>query len=162
MRSRDFIEGQPAFLTGHGSFRSFVRHGNLVEADGRADHLARRQTCLQAQAQKGYPLDRCRAVNGREAIRSVTVVTMRVVRWNHSGDPKVTPAAQSRRAGIQCRYPIPPPAGFTPAVGEDFPNGAAPARSFFVVDGPQGRFSWFFPELRKPRSIERAHRDRRY
>lgn len=47
-------------------------------------------TCLQAQAE-AVPVERCRAVNGGEAIPLAEGVTMRVVRWNHSGDPSVNP-----------------------------------------------------------------------
>ena len=75
-------------LTGHSHWdHCSTRH--LVETDRRAHHRLK-TTCLQAQAES-VPAERCRAVDGGEAIALADGVTMRVVRWNHSGNPAVNP-----------------------------------------------------------------------
>jgi hypothetical protein len=83
-------------------------------------------------------------VNGGEAIRLADGVTMRVVRWNHSGDPKVNPEQHNpvELARVPVRDPV--NGGLHAGVAEDFPNGGGNRAFLFTVDGPQGRFSWFF------------------
>lgn len=67
-----------------------------------------------------------------------------VVRWNHSGDP-VRNALQHNPAELtQPPKPDPHTGGFRAGVAEDYPNGAGDRAFLFVVDGPGGRFSWFF------------------
>lgn len=105
--------------------------------------IGSKTTCLQAQAE-GVPAERCRVVNGREAIPLAEGVTMRVVRWNHSGDPAVNPE-QHNPVELQA-VPLRDSAtgGLRAGVAEDFPNGGGNRAYLFTVDGPDGRFSWFF------------------
>ena len=69
---------------------------------------------------------------------------MRVVRWNHSGDPAVNPE-QHNPVELNA-VPVRDPAtgGLRAGVAEDFPNGGGNRAYLFIVDGPDGRFSWFF------------------
>jgi len=66
------------------------------------------------------------------------------VRWNHSGDPAVNP--EQHNAVELSRVPTRDAAtgGLRAGVAEDFPNGGGNRAYLFVVDGPAGRFSWFF------------------
>jgi hypothetical protein len=129
-------------LTGHSHFDHSFDTATWSKLTG-ARIIGSKTTCLQAQAQK-VPIERCRAVNGREAIRLADGVTMRVVRWNHSGDPKVNPEQHNPVELDHVPVPDPVTGGLHAGVAEDFPNGGGNRAFLFVVDGPQGRFSWFF------------------
>jgi hypothetical protein len=98
---------------------------------------------LQAQAES-VPADRCRVVDGGEAIALSDGVTLRVVRWNHSGDPAVNPE-QHNPVELKA-VPLRDPAtgGLRAGVAEDFPNGGGNRAYLFTVEAPGGRFSWFF------------------
>src|SRR5262249_41066797 len=69
---------------------------------------------------------------------------MYVVRLNHSGDPSTNPE-QHNPVELE-KPPVPDPAtgGLRGGVAEDFPNGGGVRGYLFTIDGPQGRFSWFF------------------
>jgi L-ascorbate metabolism protein UlaG (beta-lactamase superfamily) len=98
-------------------------------------------TCLQAQALQ-IPAARCRAVSGGEAIHLADGVTMRVVRWNHSGDSATNPE-QHDPTELAAVPPI-DRGGLHAGVADDFPNGGGNRGFLFTVDGPEGRLSWFF------------------
>ena len=83
-------------------------------------------------------------VNGGEAIRLGEGVTMRVVRWNHSGDPQKNPEQHNPVELRAVPRPDPKTGGLRGGVAEDFPNGGGNRAYLFVVDGPEGRFSWFW------------------
>ena len=129
-------------LTGHSHWDHSFDTATWSKLTG-APIIGSKTTCLQAQAE-GVPAERCRIVTGREAIALAEGVTMRVVRWNHSGDPAVNPeqhdpvelnAVPVRDSGS---------GGLRAGVAEDFPNGGGNRAYLFTVDGPDGRFSWFF------------------
>jgi glyoxylase-like metal-dependent hydrolase (beta-lactamase superfamily II) len=129
-------------LTGHSHFDHSFDTATWSKLTG-AKIIGSKTTCLQVQAEK-IPADRCRAVNGGEAIQLADGVTMRVVRWNHSGDSAVNPE-QHNPVELKA-VPVPDAAtgGLRGGVAEDFPNGGGSRGYLFTVDGPQGRFSWFF------------------
>ncbi len=96
-------------------------------------------TCYQAQTQG---VTACRVVNGGERIDLGHGVTMRVVRFNHSGNntnpiqhfarelsgpPVVDPATQGLRGGV----------------GEDYPNGGGGRALLFTIDRGGRRVSFF-------------------
>jgi hypothetical protein len=83
-------------------------------------------------------------VFGREAIQLGEGVTMRVVRWNHSGDPAQNPEQHNPVELNSAPVPDAVTGGLHAGVAEDFPNGGGNRGYLFTVDGPQGRFSWFF------------------
>ena len=97
--------------------------------------------CLQATAQ-GVSGDNCRIVSGGEKISLGDGVTMRVVRWNHSGD--ATNPIQHFAREIY-RPPVPDPAtgGLRAGVGEDYPNGGGNRAFLFTVDSAEGQLSFF-------------------
>ena len=69
---------------------------------------------------------------------------MRVVRWNHSGDRATNPEQHDPVELHGMPHPDPQTGGLHAGVAEDFPNGGGNRGFLFVVDGPDGRFSWFF------------------
>jgi L-ascorbate metabolism protein UlaG (beta-lactamase superfamily) len=100
-------------------------------------------TCLQAQAE-GLPASQCHVVAGGERLRLGHGVTVRVVRWNHSGTHLANPE-QHDPVELQAA-PIPDPVtgGLRGGVAEDFPNGGGGRMYLFTVDGEHGsRLSFF-------------------
>ncbi|MEO6600124.1 MAG: MBL fold metallo-hydrolase, partial [Polyangiaceae bacterium] len=100
-------------------------------------------TCLQARAQ-GIGASKCQPVFGGERIRLSEEVTLRVVRWNHSGDSTSNPEQHNP---IELRaVPLVDPStgGLRAGVSEDFPNGGGSRAFLFTVKGRQGDFSWVF------------------
>jgi L-ascorbate metabolism protein UlaG (beta-lactamase superfamily) len=97
--------------------------------------------CLQANAQ-GVTGDRCRTVSGGEKIDLGNGVTMRVVRWNHSGDP-TNPIQHFARELYRAPVPDPATGGLRAGVGEDYPNGGGNRAFLFTIDTPEGKLSFF-------------------
>ncbi len=135
-------------LTGHSHWDHSFDTATWSKLTG-ARIVGSKTTCLQAQAE-GVPAERCRTVNGGEAIPLADGVTMRVVRWNHSGDPSVNP--EQHNPVELGRIPVPDPksGGLRAGVAEDFPNGGGNRGFLFTVEGPAGRFSWFFNNSASP------------
>ena len=77
-------------------------------------------------------------------------VTLRVVRWNHSGDPAVNPEQHNpvELATVPKRDPA--TGGLRVGVAEDYPNGGGNRAFLFTVDGPDGRFSWSYQNSASP------------
>ena len=97
--------------------------------------------CLQANAQ-GVAADKCRIVSGGEKIDLGHGITMRVVRWNHSGDP-TNPIQHFARELYRAPVPDPATGGLRAGVGEDYPNGGGNRAFLFTVDSPEGQLSFF-------------------
>ena len=129
-------------LTGHSHFDHSFDTATWSQLTG-ARILGSKTTCFQAMAEK-VPADRCTAVYGGEKISLADGVTLRVVRWNHSGDPATNPE-QHNPVELESTPPLDPrTGGLRAGVAEDFPNGGGTRAFLFVVDGPDGRFSWFY------------------
>jgi len=145
-------------LTGHSHFDHSFDTATWSRLTG-ARIIGSKTTCFQAVAQ-GIAADRCRAVEGRETIRLGDGITMRVVRWNHSGDPAQNPEQHNPVELKSAPTPDPLTHGLHAGVAEDFPNGGGNRGYLFTVDGPGGRFSWFFQnsasavDLRSPIVID--------
>jgi hypothetical protein len=129
-------------LTGHSHWDHSFDTATWSTLTG-ARIIGAKTTCLQAQAE-GIPAERCRAVNGKETIQLAEGVTMRVVRWNHSGDPSVNPEQHNPVELTAVPVRDPATGGLRAGVAEDFPNGGGNRAYLFTVDAPGGRFSWFF------------------
>ena len=97
--------------------------------------------CLQANAQ-GVTGDGCRIVSGGERFDLGNGVTMRVVRWNHSGDP-TNPIQHFARELYRPPVPDAATGGLRAGVGEDYPNGGGNRAFLFTVDSSEGRLSFF-------------------
>jgi hypothetical protein len=129
-------------LTGHSHFDHAFDTPTWARLTG-ARIIGSKTTCLQAQAQM-IPSARCTTVEGREKIVLADGVTVYVVRFNHSGDPAINPEQHNPVELTKTPTPDPKNGGFHGGVGEDFPNGGGVRAFLFTVDGPDGRFSWFF------------------
>jgi hypothetical protein len=105
-------------------------------------------TCYQAQAQ-GVPRSQCTVVSGswlpaqpHERIYLGNGVTMRVVRFNHSGNTS-NPIQHFARELSAPPVPDRATGGFRAGVGEDFPNGGGGRAFLFTIDNPGGPISFF-------------------
>ncbi len=129
-------------LTGHSHWDHSFDTATWSKLTG-ARIIGSKTTCLQAQAES-VPAERCRAVDGGEVIPLSEGVQMRVVRWNHSGDPSVNPEQHNPVELTSVPSRDPATGGLRAGVAEDFPNGGGNRAYLFTVDSPDGRFSWFF------------------
>ncbi len=129
-------------LTGHSHFDHSFDTATWSQLTG-ARIVGSKTTCFQAMAE-GIPAGRCTAVYGGEKIPLAEGVTLRVVRWNHSGNPATNPEQHNPVELEAAPRPDPQTGGLRGGVAEDFPNGGGNRAFLFVVDGPDGRFSWFY------------------
>jgi hypothetical protein len=129
-------------LTGHSHFDHSFDTATWSRLTG-ARIVGSPTTCFQAEAQ-AIPAARCTAVYGGERMTLGDGVTMRIVRWNHSGDPASNPEQHDPVELEAVPKQDPVSGGLHVGVAEDFPNGGGNRAFLFVVDGPDGRFSWFF------------------
>jgi hypothetical protein len=129
-------------LTGHSHFDHSLDTPTWSRLTG-APIIGARTTCLQAEA-VDIPASRCTAVVGGERITIAPGVTMRVVRWNHSGDPAVNPEQHDPVELSRVPTRDPQTGGLRVGVAEDFPNGGGNRAFLFVVEAPEGEISWFF------------------
>lgn len=105
-----------------------------------AQMIGGQSSCLQAAAQ-GVEKGQCRSVSGGEKIVLGDGITIRVVRFNHSGDAS-NPIQHFPRELY--RPPVPDATGGLRAgVGEDYPNGGGNRAFLFTIDGPDGQLSFF-------------------
>jgi hypothetical protein len=98
-------------------------------------------SCMQAMAQ-GVTGAQCRSVSGGEKISLGDGVTMRVVRWNHSGDPS-NPIQHFARELYRPPVPDAATGGLRAGVGEDYPNGGGNRAFLFTIDNADGHLSFF-------------------
>ena len=129
-------------LTGHSHFDHSFDTATWSQLTG-APIIGSKTTCFQAMAEK-IPAGRCTVVDGGEKIPLAEGVTLRVVRWNHSGDTATNPEQHNPVELDATPRQDPQTGGLRAGVAEDFPNGGGNRGILFVVDGPDGRFSWFF------------------
>jgi L-ascorbate metabolism protein UlaG (beta-lactamase superfamily) len=97
--------------------------------------------CLQAAAQ-GVAEGQCRSVSGGETISLGDGLTMRVVRFNHSGDA-TNPIQHFARELYRPPVPDPATGGYRAGVGEDYPNGGGNRAFLFTIDRPEGKLAFF-------------------
>jgi hypothetical protein len=98
-------------------------------------------SCLQAAGQ-GVTDAQCRRVGGGEKISLGDGITIRVVRFNHSGDAS-NPIQHFARELYRPPVPDPVTGGFRAGVGEDYPNGGGGRAFLFTVDAPDGPLAFF-------------------
>lgn len=96
-------------------------------------------TCYQAQTQG---VSACRVVKGGERIDLGHGVTLRVVRFNHSGNAS-NPIQHFARELSGPPVPDPVTQGLKGGVGEDYPNGGGGRAFLFTVDRGGRRVSFF-------------------
>jgi hypothetical protein len=138
-------------LTGHSHFDHSFDTATWASLTG-APIIGSQTTCFQVMAQN-IPTDRCRVVVGGEKITLASGVTMRVVRWNHSGDSVSNPEQHDPVELTAVPVPDPVTGGLHGGVAEDFPNGGGGRAFLFTVDGKDGPFSWFFQNSASPTDL---------
>jgi hypothetical protein len=131
-------------LTGHSHFDHAFDTVVWAKLTG-ARIVGARSTCLQAVAQ-GVPSAQCTAVEGGEVLSLGDHVTVRVVRWNHSGEVS-TPAGRLLSAPLELVKSPTVPAGargLRPGVWQDFPNRDGARAYLFTVRAAAGGVSWLY------------------
>jgi hypothetical protein len=110
-------------------------------------------SCLQAVAQ-GVPAAGCRSVSGGEKFDLGDGITMRVVRFNHSGDAS-NPIQHFARELY--RPPIPDPAsgGLRAGVGEDYPNGGGNRAFLFTIGSGSEQLAFFVNNSASPFDLDK-------
>ena len=113
-----------------------------------------RTTCYQLVAQD-VPASRCTAVEGGETIPLGEGVTVRVVRWNHSGDHAINPEQHdpTELAGVPTRDPT--NGGLRPGLADDFPNGGGSRAYLFTIPTRDGPVTIFFSNTGSPVDLDR-------
>jgi hypothetical protein len=128
-------------LTGHSHFDHSFDTPHWAKIT-RAHIVGSRTTCFQNQA-LGVPATQCTTVYGGETIVLNRYVTMRVVRWNHSGTHELNPE-QHDPVELQ-KVPVPDANGnLRGGVAEDFPNGGGNRGYLFTVKtADKGQLTFF-------------------
>jgi hypothetical protein len=129
-------------LTGHSHWDHSFDTATWSRLTG-APIIGSQTTCFEVMAEN-LPAERCRPVYGLEKIDIAEGVTMRVVRWNHSGDPAKNWEQHDPVELEAIPRQDPATGGLRAGVAEDFPNGGGNRGFLFTVDGPQHRYSWFY------------------
>jgi L-ascorbate metabolism protein UlaG (beta-lactamase superfamily) len=133
-------------LTGHSHFDHSFDTPYWAQLTG-AKVVGSRTSCFQVRA-LGVPESQCTSVYGGETLQINPYVTMRVVRWNHSGTHELNPE-QHDPIELQA-VPKPDANGaLRGGVAEDFPNGGGNRGYLFTVKtagtaGAAGKVLTFF------------------
>jgi len=130
-------------LSGHSHFDHSFDTGVWAKLTG-ARIIGPRSTCLQAFAQ-GIPESQCTMVQGGETIDLGDGLSVRVVRWHHSGDIE-TPLGlllQTPMELVNAPIPDPETEGLRPGILEDFPVGCC-LGFLFTHHHPQHPLSWYW------------------
>ena len=143
-RVRDAVLGSGAkldyLLAGHSHFDHTWDTPTWAKLTG-AQMIGGMSSCLQANAQ-GVSGAQCRIVNGGEKIILGDGITVRVIRFNHSGDAR-NPIQHFARELYRPPVPDGATGGLRAGVGEDYPNGGGGRAFLFTIDGADGQISFF-------------------
>jgi len=142
-RVRDAVLGSDKLdylLVGHSHWDHSWDSPTWAKMTG-AQMIGGASSCMQAAAQ-GVASAQCRGVSGGEKIALGEGITMRVVRFNHSGDAS-NPIQHFARELYRPPVPDPATGGFRAGVAEDYPNGGGNRAFLFTVDGPGGQLAFF-------------------
>jgi len=142
-RVRDAILGSAKLdfvLSGHSHFDHSWDTPTWTKLTGAA-MIGGLSSCYQAIAQ-GVAQGQCRIVNGGEKIDLGQDVTVRVVRFNHSGD-RSNPIQHFARELYDPPTPDVATGGLRAGVGEDYPNGGGGRAYLFTLNRPDGVLSLF-------------------
>ncbi len=131
-------------LTGHSHFDHSFDTATWSRLTG-APIIGSPTTCFQAAAE-GIPARRCTPVYGGEKLTVADGVTLRVIRWNHSGSSGANPEQHDPVELEAAPVPDPRNGGLHGGVAEDFPNGGGGRAFLFVMNTPGGRLSWLYQD----------------
>lgn len=140
-------------LTGHSHYDHSFDTATWANLTG-ARIIGSRSTCLQAITQS-VPSSQCTAVEGGEVLSLGNHITVRVVRWNHSGDV-TTPAGRMLYTPFELvEKPTMSPEGLRPGVLQDFPNGGGARAYLFTVETTEGVVSWLYSNTGNAETFQR-------
>lgn len=131
-------------LSGHSHFDHSFDTAVWARLTG-AHIIGPRSTCLQAFAQ-GIPESQCTIVEDGKVFDLGSGLSVRVVRWHHSGDIS-TPFGlllQTPMELVDVPTPDPVTGGLRPGPWEDFPNGSGSWAYLFTLDHPEHPIRWFY------------------
>lgn len=129
-------------LTGHSHFDHAFDVATWARLSG-AHIIGARSTCLQASA-LAIPDARCTPVEGGEIIRLGPYLSVRVVRWHHSGDT-TTLEGKLLYAPLELTAPPQPSsAGLKPGILQDFPNRGGVRAYLFTAQTAAGPVHWLY------------------
>ena len=128
-------------LTGHSHFDHSFDTPYWATRTG-AQVIGSPTSCFQVRA-LGVPSSQCTPVTGGETFQLNSYVTMRVVRWNHSGTHETNP---EQHDPIELKdVPKPDAAGnLRGGVAEDFPNGGGNRGYLFTVKTANDKVLTFY------------------
>ena len=144
-------------LAGHSHFDHTYDTAIWAALTG-AQIIGGQSTCYQAESQ-GWPKSQCTVVSGSwvtghgERLQLAPDVTLRVVRFNHSGTDK-NPIQHFGRELSGPPIPDPATGGFKAGVGEDFPNGGGGRAFLFTVGLGRRRVSFFVNNSASPFDLD--------
>ncbi len=127
-------------LVGHSHFDHSWDSPTWAKLTG-AQMIGGQSTCFQAAAE-GVTGAQCRSVSGGEKIDLGDGITIRVVRFNHSGDT-TNPIQHFPRELYKPPVPDAATGGYRAGVGEDYPNGGGNRAFLFTIDRPDGQLAFF-------------------
>jgi len=130
-------------LTGHSHWDHSFDTATWARLTG-APIFGSRTTCFQARAE-GLPATGCTAIVGGETLQLAAGVTVRVIRWNHSGDSTSSPE-QHNPIELAAVPTADSQGRLRAGVSEDFPNGGGGRAFLFTIDSPAGAYSLFFED----------------
>ncbi len=139
-------------LTGHSHWDHSFDTATWSRLTG-APIIGSQTTCFEVRAEN-IPAERCTAVYGREKFDFGEGITLRVIRWNHSGDPAVNWEQHDPVELDGVPRPDPATGGLRAGVAEDFPNGGGNRALLFIADGPQRRLSLFIHDSASPVDLD--------
>jgi L-ascorbate metabolism protein UlaG (beta-lactamase superfamily) len=99
----------------------------------------------------------CTAVEGGETFEAGPGVTVRVVRWHHSGD-SLTANGRRLRAPLELRAAPtldPSSGGLRPGFLEDYPNGGGSRAYLVTIETPTGPLTLFWSNTGNPQAWDR-------
>jgi L-ascorbate metabolism protein UlaG (beta-lactamase superfamily) len=148
-------------VSGHSHFDHSFDSAVWARLTG-AKIIGPKSTCLQAMAQ-GIPKSKCTVVEGSETIDLGNGLKVRVVQWNHSGDPS-TPFGLFLQTPMEL-IDVPKldsaTGGLMPGPLDHFPCGGVRAY-LFTLDGAEGKITWFYSNsgnastFEEPAAIDQA------
>ena len=142
-------------LSGHSHFDHSFDTAVWARLTG-AHVIGPRSTCLQAIAQ-GIPKSQCTMIRDGETINLGGGLSVRVLRWHHSGDPE-TPLGlllQTPMELVNTPTLDPLTGGLRPGPFEDFPVGCCWA-FLFTLHHPQDPINWFWSNSGNPNTFRES------
>lgn len=142
-------------ISGHSHFDHSFDTAVWARLTG-AQVMGPRSTCLQAIAQ-GIPESKCTTVHDGETFDLGSGLSVRVVRWHHSGDPSnpLLLLLQTPMELMNVPKPDPLAGGLCPGILDDFPMGLC-LGFLFTLHRPENPITWFWSNSGNPHTFRES------